>query len=148
MILYADTSALVKKYIAEDGTQETQDLLHECDYVVTSAFTELEMLSTVEISKKLRRIASPSYRNILGAIEKDFQEGSLVIINITESILKTSKRLIQQRHLRAPDALQLSSALQTKKRLGTNVEFLCADHTLIEAARLEGLSCIMPQSGK
>ena len=41
----------------------------------------------------------------------------------------------------AQDAIQLACALDAQERLGDSMQFLCADHGLLEAARLEGLKC-------
>lgn len=141
MILYCDTSAIVKRYIEETGTKHLQILLSQSSYLLTSALTELELLSFAEKAKRMGRLLSPDYRNMIAAIEKDFERGFLVVTHMTKTILELSKRLIRQRSLRPPDALQLATAIYLKNNLPEDISFCCADHALIRAATLEGLKC-------
>ena len=52
MILYTDTSALVKRYIQESGSNEVISVMEKAEFVGASILTKIEMSSA--ISKALR----------------------------------------------------------------------------------------------
>lgn len=141
MIAYIDSSALVKKYIAEIGSDNLRGLLRHTSSLITSLLTELEMTAFFERSKRESRLDSSLYRQITAAFEKDSRTGNIGFIAIREEIMQTAKRLIKQRRLRVQDAIQLSSALIALKSAGQILHFICADHFLLDAARIEGLKC-------
>ena len=141
MIAYIDTSALVKCYLKEAGTDETQALLSEMEHLETSILTELELTASIEQARAIKRINSPEYREIIRRLEQDIHRGDISFTQVEPAIWKTAKRLIKQRRLRVGDAIQLACALETQGRLGDSMQFLCADHSLLGAARLEGLRC-------
>lgn len=144
MISYCDTSALAKYYQEEPGSARMKNLMAQSEKIVTSALTELELTSFVERSKRERRIDSPTYRTIYGAIEKDIRSGVIGLVEIESAILKNAKQVLRQRRLKVQDSIQLATALAVHKRSGGAVDFICSDHALLEAARLEGLRVIDP----
>jgi len=139
MIAYIDTSALVKNYIEENGSRLLRTLFLEIEHLESSILTELELTASIERSKAIRRIDSPRYREIFQRIEKDIRKLPISFIQVEPEHWKVAKRLIKQRRLRVGDAIQLACALASQKEWGSSLQFLCADHSLLEAARLEGL---------
>ncbi len=140
--MYYDTSAFAKKYLVEEGSETVLKLIEEDGAILTSALTELEIVTTVENAKRRGRLQSPLYRDVVRSLERDFGGIYLNVIGVATDIIQEAKRIIRQRRLRAPDAIQLASALDAKERLGDSLEFCCADQALLEAARLEGLRCV------
>lgn len=141
MAIYCDTSALAKRYLNEVGSAHVNELLEEGQYIVTSAMTQLELISAVEIARRIRRISSPDYRTAFGNMEKDVRKGTLSLIDISPEMLKRAAPLIRIHRLRAPDAVQLATAIEMQRHLSLDITFLCADHALLVAARAEGLRC-------
>ena len=141
MIAYVDSSALVKKYVEERGTDRTRRWLEEAESISTSLLTPLELTSFLERSKREAKIDSPTYRRLKATIEQDLFDGVILLIGIDLDIIRLASRLIRQRRLRVQDAVQMASALKAYKESEQEVEFICADHSLLEAARLEGLRC-------
>lgn len=142
MIGYIDSSALVKKYIGEPGSDRVENLFREVVSVLTSVLTELELVSFAERAKRESKIDSPEYRRIIAAFERDFQDGAISVLAIDHDVLRNARRLIRQRRLRVQDAIQLASALSANRLAGGEIVFICADRSLLEAARLEGLKCV------
>lgn len=141
MIYYLDTSALAKKYVLEPGSEKLAKLLSQSSYLLTSFLTELEILATLERAKKMRRMDSPVLRTAVNTFEREIESGEISLIPFDASIHKISKRLVRQRHLRAPDAIQLATALSLGPAFKERFIFLGADRSLLDAARLEGLRC-------
>lgn len=141
MILYCDTSALLKHYIEEAETAAVQKRIASSRQIVTSLITELEFASAVERLKQERRLDSPAYRAAFSVLDRDIQRGFIGLMGVSPEISRNAKRIIRQRRLRVPDAIQLASALETEKECG-HIDFATFDHKLLEAAKFEGLKCV------
>jgi predicted nucleic acid-binding protein len=140
MILYCDTSALLKHYIEEAETEAVQRLISSSQQILTSLITELELTSALERLKHEKRLDSPTYRATFSALDRDIQNGFISLTQISSEVSKHAKRIIRQRRLRCPDAIQLASALRSEKEYG-RIEFAAFDRRLLEAAKFEGLKC-------
>lgn len=141
MIIYCDTSALYKKYAEEAGAACVREILASAEYVLTSIFTELELTSATERSKRDGHLDSPTYRAVTAAIARDLEHQTITLLDINQQVIREGKRIIHQRRLRAADALQCATAIVAAKAFATTPLFLCADGALLDAARLEGLRC-------
>lgn len=141
MIFYADTSALAKRYLEEPGSDVVHDYVEQAEFRYTSALTHLELVATVELSKRIRRINSPQYRLVIAKLGADIQQGLFTLMDVSPEILKRAIPFIRIHHLRSPDAIQLSTAVEISRRMSGELHFLCADHALLKAARAEGLRC-------
>ncbi len=136
MIVYLDTSAIIKHYLQEPGSENVQRLFQEADYLGTSVFSEIETISSLERAKKIARIDSPSYRSILAQMNRDFQTFALEAVSA--ETVRNGIRLVRQHGLRPGDAIQLASAQLLKRRLPQMI-FAAYDEKLLESARLEEL---------
>lgn len=141
MNYYADTSALMKLYLDESGSSDVIDILGDATGLISSALTHLELVSSIEFAKRIRRINSPVYRAQFSALEMDVRKGMFTFINVSPSILKRAIPLIRVHRLKSPDAIQLATALESNRRYAGEIHFLCADLALLGAARSEGLRC-------
>lgn len=142
MIYFIDTSALAKKYLAETESEKLLSLLKDISYLFVSALTELEIISTIQIAKKTRRLDSPGYRKASLMAERDFSGELITLIDINQPILTTAKKLAKLRQLKAPDAIQLATVLELNNLSSASIPFVCCDHFLLEGAKLEGLKTI------
>ncbi len=142
MICYADTSALIKRYLVEAGSEALAQQLQSVPLLMTSSLTELEIWSAFERAKRVRRIDSPTYRRLATDFSREMNTGFIALVPINPSIHSNAIRAIRQRRLRAPDAIQLATALSFQTASSRDVTFVCADHALLVAARLEGLKCV------
>lgn len=138
MICYLDTSALVKLYIEEQGSERVDQETERADLIATSLIAYPETLSA--FSRNLReRIYDRKYYNRMRlAFEKDWQR--IHVIDLNREIARSAGDLIHRHGLRAFDAIHLSSALQLKSWLSTEVVFLCFDEKLSKVASAEEMS--------
>lgn len=144
MIAYVDTSFLAKRYLLEEATDKVNNILEDVHHLESSVFLKLELVSLLERVRKEKRINSAQYRQIHQEINVDIQKGFPNLNTIEEKIIEQAEQLIQCHLLRAPDAIHLATALFSQKRIKKDLKFLSADNRLIQAAKLEGLSCINP----
>ncbi|MCY3596439.1 MAG: type II toxin-antitoxin system VapC family toxin [Rhodospirillales bacterium] len=144
-VLFLDTSALVKLYVAEPGTDNVVRLASDPDLdpVVILDLAILEFRSAVRRRQRERDVAQSAAEQILRKAEHD--ASSVFLLQPSgPAVIEEALRMVDSYPLRAFDALQLAGGLVAGYRAGSAVTFACADTTLCEAARQEGLSVVNP----
>lgn len=140
MIAYFDTSALVKFYIFEEGSDIVKSIIEESESVVTSKIAYIESLSVFSRLKREGIITEKEYRKLLKSFITDWD--SYVTVEVTDRILKISGHLVELYSLRGFDALHLSSALFVQREIGEDMTFVCYDMRLWRAAVEESFKVI------
>lgn len=135
MILYLDTSALVKLYIEEAGSLDTVDIVDRAELVGTSLFARPETAAACARALKLGLIAEAD--DLRDQLSIDWP--SYVRIAIGEPIITRAESLAWSQHLRAADALHLASALTWSEQLGLSVTLATFDGALWKASHRAGL---------
>lgn len=146
-IYYVDTSALLKRYIVENGSAWVRATLHspETDIIV-SQLTLVEGVAALARRAKGGAFRPGDAARIIQQLKADFQQQFLVI-NVNSQLIEKAVDLAQQRALRGYDALQLATALMVRTLVvPEEVTFVAADDELNAAAVLEGLPSINPTS--
>lgn len=131
---YFDTSALIKRYVDEEGRPEVLQLLrrHQC---VTSQLLSVELRSALR-----RRVADGSLDarrvpEILKRFAADREFWALV--EVTSEVLQAAERLVSAHPLRTLDAIHVASAELFADRLASSeLTFVSADarQTAVAAA--------------
>lgn len=135
MIHYLDTSALVKRYIPEAGSEPVNRQLRRGG-VATSRTTYAEVAASVARMCRDRRLSTTERDEIFARLDPDFAE--LTIVESRVAVMRRVPGLVSRRAVRGFDAVQLCSALTLRDR-GNPVTFWAADRALVEAAEAEGL---------
>ena len=145
-LYYLETSALVKLYVREPGTERLLAL------TASSAGNRLAILSLAQVefrSAVRRRERAGEIPTIIAAqLLETFRrhlETRFLTQPLTDFVLDLAAELIDRYSLRAFDAVQLAgyTALRDSSRSDLPV-FVCADQTLLTAAKHEGLSVLDP----
>lgn len=137
MILYADTSALVKKYIKEPGSDQVVAFFDQYPTIGTAALTQVEMAAAM--SKAVRQgwvdesEATGAWQDFLSHWR------AYTRLPVSAGIVERAASLVWRHGLRAYDSIHLSSALTWQDVLGDDVVFACYDKHLQQAAKQEGL---------
>ena len=145
--VYLDTSALIKLYIEEEGTERVVGVTDDFDGVriVILDITPLEARSAVRRRQREGDISGADADRILNQIEDD--GSSLFLVQpSTSAVIEEAARLIDRHPLRVYDALQLAGCLVTRDNVPGPLTFVCADVRLCEAAGQEGLTVLNPMS--
>ena len=145
--VYLDTSALIKLYIEEEGTERILEVTDDADgvQVIILDITPLEARSAVRRRQREGDVSGPDAERILNQIEED--GSSLFLVQpSTSAVIEEAARLIDRYPLRAYDALQLAGGLVTRDNVPGPLTFVCADVRLCEAAGQEGLTVLNPMS--
>ncbi|HTF90449.1 MAG TPA: type II toxin-antitoxin system VapC family toxin [Planctomycetota bacterium] len=142
---FLDSSALVKLYIREPGTDAMLDLAGKAE----TRFTVLS-LARVECRAALRRrqrsrdLSEATASKVLAQVDTDLRD-FFSVQPVDDSVISRAAQLIDKHPLRAYDALQLSGFLQLQDQTrGATTVFVCSDQQLVAVARAEGALCFEP----
>lgn len=139
MILFFDTSALIKRYISERGSDKVDELFDRATQIFVSAITKTESHSTLRRLRSENYLSRKEYNAIKTNIEEDFQY--FVVIPFIYEIESSAITLIEQHQLKSLDSIQLSTALYCKSIID---HLVAADTRLLKSAKAEKLKTINP----
>ena len=142
---YLDTSALIKRYVDEEGTSQIVGLPARLGggTLIMLDLALLESRSAVRRREREGDIPSVDANRILKQIEED-AAASFLVQHSTAAVIEDAARLIDRHPLKAYDALQLAGCLMARRGTPAPVTFVCADTRLCNAARVEGLTVMNP----
>ncbi len=136
MRLYLDTSALVKRYVVEQGSSEAIELVQRAEMVGTSLVTRAEVASA--LAKAVRfGLREETGRTAHGTFLSHWP--FFVRIPVTEALVSRADALAWDYALRGYDAVQLASAISWQESLGTPVTLATFDYELWAAGRKVGM---------
>ncbi len=135
MKVYFDTSAFVKRYIEEPGTDKVIEICSQADELVLSVICLPEMISTLTRLIREGRLSLPEYRQTRSLILRDIEDTE--ICSVTPEVVAQTIRCLESDSLRAMDAIHLGCALLVEVDL-----FVSSDKRQIEAAKRAGLNVI------
>ena len=142
-------SALIKRYVAEPGSDWLEGLVFEPDQVLilTSRVTMVEVWSALARRQRESSISDAHHADALDAFREDCL-WRYRFVEFEGPVYNLAGELIGRHPLRAYDSVQLASAL-VASRILTKADlpqptFLCADARLLDAAQGEGLVGINP----
>jgi len=137
MILYLETSNLVKLYVQEEDSGDVARLVSDAEAVATSIIAYAE--ARAAFARKLREkgIADEDHKRIKNDLDRDWE--SIFVIKLTDAVVRSAGDLAEKRSLRGFDALHLASALELQKAVPLPVLFSSSDARLRESAIEEGL---------
>lgn len=141
--LFFDTSALVKRYHAESGTDRVDELVEDTEtHVIVSS---LAVVETVSAFRRKYNIGDIDESEMLALVSAFFRESldEFVIVSLEESRIRFSFDLILDDDLRTLDSLQLSTGLVVSEEVG-NVTFVTATEELASVASKRGLEVVNP----
>lgn len=144
MILYIDTSALVKRYFMEENSDEVINYWTEAEEVITSCVTYAETMASFWRKKREGLTPQELIQETTGLFKRDWE--GFVRVEVNEDLNHTIDSLVQKYPLRGFDAIHLASAKVVSECLRGNLVFLCFDQRLVAAAHEEGLATF-PQVG-
>ncbi len=133
MIVYADSSAIAKLLIDEDGSDAMANLSGQADGVVTAAISRVETFAALKAAHRDGRLDDQSFEEAKAEAANLF--ASIGLVAIDGALLDRACALVDQHTLRGYDAVQLS-ALLTYGHEG--LTFACFDGQLKAAALAEG----------
>jgi len=141
-MIYLDSSALVKRYTEEAGTDFVKSILTTDGLITTSNLTYPEILSALMRKVRSGEIEKKTFNGIVDKFDKDWDH--ILVLDFHNDLLPIVKTLIEKHPLKAADAIHLSSALWLKLSSKVDVTFVASDSNLLKAAGAEKLQVMNP----
>lgn len=141
MILFVDTSALVKIYISEPGSERIHQAIAQGEQVAASDLAFAELHAAFARRRREGLLLASEFEQLRLRLEAEWQ--NLMQVAIGSVVLALVPGLCERNPLRGADALHLASALLLQEG-GLEVTFACSDRTLLKAAAAEGLAVFDP----
>ncbi len=132
MILYLDTSALVKLYVREAESEFVRGSVTEATVVATSRIAYAEARAAFARLAREGALSPEDLRAVVTALNADWE--SYLCLEVTDGIARQAGDLAELLGLRGFDSLHLASAVVLKRRVGAPFAFLCFDDRLRAAA--------------
>jgi predicted nucleic acid-binding protein len=139
---YLDSSALVKRYVDERGTDSVKSILSTGGEIATSKLTYPEILSALMRKHRAGEISKKLLQDIVARFQRDWYH--ILVLEFHNDLLQKVKFLLERHPLKAADAIHLSSALWLKLSSKVDVTFIASDLNLLKAAQAEKLQIINP----
>lgn len=158
MILYLDTSALVKLYAEEPGREEVENAVREARVVAVSEIGYVEACSALARKEREGSFSTDEHNETVAQLQQDYREVYLSR-PITGDLIARAGELARKHALRAYDAVHLATALvlreeslglmEASQELGVSspqegadlqVGMMTFDRSLTEAAHNESLA--------
>ncbi len=138
MILYADTSALMKLLLQESGTAEMEEATAAADRVLCTSIGYAELRAAMGAAFRAGRVGAVAYRERLHELEELW--GRVSEIEVDRRLVRQAGNLADEMALRGYDAVHLAGL----SRAGPIAEtaFACWDADLRRAAQQLGYSVI------
>jgi len=140
MILYLDTSALLKKYFKEKGSDEVSSNWKDATAIVTSSVAYGETLAAIYRKKREVKNGGGLFTDVLDAFRKDW--ASFIRVEVSDDLNEWIDKIVSRHPLRGFDAIHLSSALIIHDKVPETLTFACYDKRLLKAAQAERLDCV------
>jgi len=132
MKLFLDSSAIVKRYIEEPGSDLVEDLCKEAAELGISVISLPEIVSALQRRIREGMIDDLQYKIIKKEFFKSLND--TVIYPLTESVIYKSVELLESYTLRSLDSIHLSCAIKWECDY-----FVSADKQQLTAAKEEGI---------
>ena len=139
MIVYADTSALVKLFVAEDSSESTRMMLLNAQAIGTGLLTRAELGSALARGARRRIITDGEAaiaRQRLAVVWP-----TLIHVSLNQILVSRAESAAWKYGLRGYDAVHLAAALTWQEQMGYVVTLATFDKELWEAGALAGLNC-------
>jgi predicted nucleic acid-binding protein len=140
MILYCDTSALLKLYIDEPGSDAVKAQVQAAEAVAVCRIAWAE--AHAALSRRARETPEDAATLELAKAALAADWARYVVMEITQALVERAGDYADTLALRAYDSVQLAAAFETGLIAQTPVQFACFDLRLNKAAKLLGMACL------
>ena len=150
--IYLDSSALVKRYTQEIGSQWVRELIKPGPgkRVITAEFTLAEVAAAINAKYRAPKGLTLQERDQVLATFAHHCQNDYHLIAVDRKIVNLAVMLTGQYRLRGYDAIHLASALSIFKQLKnvglSSFQIIAADKDLLAAAAAEGLATDNPNN--
>jgi len=130
-----DSSALAKRYIEEEGSNELADLLSRTSSLGLSVTCAPEIVSALNRRRREGALFADEYLQAREQLFADVEDA--MVLDLTPAVVLVSIDLLERNVLRAMDALHVACAIEWEADL-----FVSSDRRQIAAAEHAGLAVV------
>jgi len=142
LICYLDTSALVKLYVQEQGSEIVRELVDKASLVATSKVAYPEARAALARGLRDGYLEEKDYRQAVAALQNDWLK--CLVIEVSDSLVLLAGELAEKYCLRGFDAVHLASAITLKTQVKKSIVAACFDDRLWEALCAVGIE-VLPE---
>jgi predicted nucleic acid-binding protein len=135
MIVYLDTSSLVKLYVEEDESSKVDVLVKSSKVTATSLVAYAEARAAFARRFREKAFTSDEYNRMKAFFNEDWNR--YLILSVSQDIIRLAGDLAEKHALRGFDAIHLASALNLCQELSSSIVFSCFDDNLQKAFKHE-----------
>lgn len=147
-IYYLDTSAIMKRYKSEIGSEVVEELfvgLTDSEFLITSQLTVLEANSVVARHLEGPATIRREYRTMRERFIRDMRDYQVTIIPVQSELVAEAVNTVFNYPLRTLDALHFTSAVMLERELrDQDIYVVSADREIVEACEAYGISTLDP----
>ena len=137
MILYLDTSSLVKLYVEEPASADVEGWVGSAEVTATSLIAYAEARAAFSLRFREHTYSSKDYKRLVTQFESDWK--NFMAIHVTGELVRRAGDYAEKHGLRGFDAVHLASAVTLREKLASPVTFSCYDIKLQNASLREKL---------
>lgn len=140
MILFCDTSALMKLYIIEADSEALRERLAEAEAVAVCRVAWVE--AHAALSRRAREVPEDAavIEQAKVALAQDWPH--FVVMDVNQALVELAGEYADAFALRGYDSIQLAAAFEAGRITLSPVCFACFDARLSKAAKMLGLTCL------
>ncbi|MBU0544259.1 MAG: type II toxin-antitoxin system VapC family toxin [Proteobacteria bacterium] len=136
MIMYLDTSALVKRYFREPYSDDVINNWKSATHIVTSFVAYAETMASIYRKKRESDLPDTIIQKIIDSFRNDWE--SFIRVEVNAELNICIDKVVERYPLRGFDSIHLASAMVIRERLYDDFVFACFDDRLVRAAQHEG----------
>jgi len=138
---FLDSSALLKRYLKEEGSDTVDCIFEEEAVRYVSALCLLKCFSSIQRLHAVDGVLTDDHLRVLfAAIASDVESGKVIAANAAPADIEAAVQTLTQQYLTAVDALQIATA----RNLGPEIVLVSSDQKLNRVAREQGLTVLDP----
>jgi predicted nucleic acid-binding protein len=140
MILFCDTSALLKLYIVEAGSDTVCALVAEAEAVAVCRVAWAE--AHAALSRRAREVPTDALviEQAKAALAQDWPH--YLVMEVNQTLVERAGNYADTFALRGYDSIQLAAAFDTGRISQLPITFACFDVRLNKAASVLGMTCL------
>lgn len=132
MKVFFDSSALAKRYIDEEGSDDVEQICRKAKVLSVCIICLPEIISALNRLKREKQLNKRQYEKTKESLISDLEEADFY--NLTPKVINHSIQLLEKYKLRTMDALHIACALISQTDL-----FVSSDQRQLAAAKKAGL---------
>jgi uncharacterized protein len=109
VILYLDTSALVKIYVEETRSTDVRENVKQAEGLATSGIAYAEARAAFARKRREQGLSRADYRSVVDDLDEDWAD--YFIVDVSEGVVRAAGVLAENHALRGADAIHFASAV-------------------------------------